>query len=474
MSLKYETPDKYYFRIHHIRPRFKNAVESVLIYVATEISKLSKMDKKKFMESVNQAIRLYPGNITKTDKAINNWRTEISSLFGFIEYDSRNNFCWPGAMAKNLAKNQDLIEFFKYFLCYFQYPGAHLKPHEVIKYIQNGIKFQPAKYALNLLSVGEEITGARFGITKAELTHCVFNDLRVTKDGRNPQETANIILGNRKKNLDYDWRGDVIRYAGDILDYMVLADLLTRHGSMYYLNKFSPQDIFTIRHNSPQFNDYDSLYGNLELTPDDVNRYYDNWFHHVNTQITPDTFKTDVFQYHNIDISKYAKLGELVETRIGETLERRDIKTKDIGDLGECLIHGHECMKIKKEGRKDLIHLIQKIPESYAIGYDIQSIELDETKRYIEVKTTISRGSLSFNRFQMTPNEWKTAETLDGRYFIYRLMISKNEMKLFVICDPVKKYKTDDKSIKMTPGATIDIKFEEKSGDWEELLLWEN
>lgn len=474
MSIKYETPDEYFFRIHHIRPRFKNAVESVLIYVATEISKLSLMDKDQFMNLVNRAIRLYPGNATKTDKTINNWRTEISSLFGFIEYDSVNNTCWPGAIAKNLATNQDLVEFFKYFLYYFQYPGAHLKAHEIIKYVQNGIKFQPAKYVLDLLYAGEEITGDRFGITKAELTHCVFNDLRVTRDGRSPEETVDIILVNRKKNLDYDWRGDVIRYAGDILDYMVIADLLTCHGGMYYLNKYSPQGINIIQHRSPVFNDYNPLYGLGELNPDDVNSFYDNWFHYVNTEITPGMFKTDVFQYLGIDKSKYAELGELYEERIGDALEKEDIKTKEIGDFGEYLIHGHECMKIKKHGREDLIHLIQKIPESYAAGFDIQSVEPDATKRYIEVKTTISRGSITFNRFRMTPNEWKTAESIDGKYFVYRLMISKEERKLFVICDPVKKYKADDGSVQMTPGETIEITFTEKSGDWEDLLVWEH
>ena len=140
MSVKYNVPEDYYFRIHHIRPRFKNDVESVLIYVATEISKLSPMDKDEFMERVNQAIKRYPGNATKTKKTINNWRTEISSLFGLIEYDSVNNSCFPSAMAVNLADNQDLVEFFKYFLYYFQYPGAHLKSYEILKLIQEGIK----------------------------------------------------------------------------------------------------------------------------------------------------------------------------------------------------------------------------------------------------------------------------------------------------------------------------------------------
>ncbi len=66
------------------------------------------------------------------------------------------------------------------------------------------------------------------------------------------------------------------------------------------------------------------------------------------------------------------------------------LTTKDIGDIGESLVHGHECMRMKLGGREDLIHLIKRIPTQFAVGYDISSVELNECKRYIEVKTTIS------------------------------------------------------------------------------------
>jgi len=474
MPIMYEVPPEYYFRMHHIRPRFKNDVESVLVYVATEISKLPKMGKDDFMERVNQAIRMYPGNATKTDKTINNWRTEISSLFGFIEYDSMKGLCWPSKMAKHLAEHQDLVEFFKYFLYYFQYPGAHLKSHEILKFINEGIRFKPAQYIINLLSAGEKITGRRFGITKAETTHCVFNDLRVTRDNRSPEEVARLILDNRENRIRYDESGDVIRYAGDILDYMVLADLLTVHGGMYYLNEYDKQSIHAFIHNVPRFTSYDPLYNTPGITTDDINRYYDEWFHYVNSRIDTEIFRTDIFRYLGIDRYKYDELERLYANRFAQILEEGETRTKDIGDFGEHLAHGHECMRVKLGGREDLIRLIKLIPNSFAAGFDIQSVELDGTKRYIEVKSTISMGSINFNKFQMTVNEWKTAESLDGRYYVYRLMISKDKRKLFIIQDPVGKYKKDDGSVRMTPGETIEITFTDKAGKWEELLIWES
>lgn len=112
--MKYHIPDDLYFRIHHVRPRFKNDVENVLVYMATEISKMNEAHKEKFADLLNEAIRRYPGNAVKELKTINNWRTEISSLFGFLEYNG--DIVKPGRRAIELAQKEDLVEFFKYYL----------------------------------------------------------------------------------------------------------------------------------------------------------------------------------------------------------------------------------------------------------------------------------------------------------------------------------------------------------------------
>ena len=134
-------------------------------------------------------------------------------------------------------------------------------------------------------------------------------------------------------------------------------------------------------------------------------------------------------------------------------------------------MHGHECMRIKLGGSEDLIHLIKRIPTQFAVGYDISSVELDERKRYIEVKTTISSKPLHFNRIHLTKNEWNTASSTHDRYFVYRLMLSKNERKLFLLQDPVGLYKKDE--IDMVPSNGADITFDPtKVGQFEELLTW--
>lgn len=64
----YEVPQEYYFRIHHCRSRFKGDVENILIFMATEISKISEHYGDVDNEKLNDAICHYPGNGNKTKK----------------------------------------------------------------------------------------------------------------------------------------------------------------------------------------------------------------------------------------------------------------------------------------------------------------------------------------------------------------------------------------------------------------------
>lgn len=41
---EYKVPEEYFFRVHHVRPRFKGDIENVLIYVAEEISRVGEKE----------------------------------------------------------------------------------------------------------------------------------------------------------------------------------------------------------------------------------------------------------------------------------------------------------------------------------------------------------------------------------------------------------------------------------------------
>jgi hypothetical protein len=472
----YQVPEEYFYRLHHIRPRFKNDVENVLYYMANEIAKLNPSGHEEFSSNLNNVIKLYPGNVSKADKTINNWRTEISSLFGLVEYEGE--ISKPGRMAVLLSENQDLIEFFRYFLFYFQYPGGHLKPHETLSCIKVGIKFKPAKYLIQVILEGAKLSdGGKFGLTKTEATHCIFNDLRVTRGGREPKETAELILENRAKKIEYDNGGDITRYAGDVLDYMELADLVKlRPNYQYYLNTVNMETLQAFVNDGGRFEPYEKLYGIQDLDAADVSTLQQEWFRYVNNRLYSNIFEANV-------LSIIGEAGEASEDRhitefIQEVLQRINsckvaeggIKTKEVGDIGETIVIEHEKARLVMLEKNDFIHLIKKIPETFAVGYDITSFEGEgDIRRYIEVKTTISRRKLAGNSFHMTPSEWSAANTLKQTYYIYRLMISGQGVGLFLIQDPVGKYKND--MLEMVPRNGADIRYSEKSGHWDKLLV---
>lgn len=471
----YSIPPKFYYRLHHVRPRFKNEVERVLLFVATELAQLSSMKKKEFDKKFNKALRLFPGNAPRAEKTISNWRTEISSLFGMILQDPKTEICKPSDNAKMLAERQDLVEFFKYFLYTFQYPGGHIKTHEVKKIIDAGIKFKPAHYILKLLHTAEKLTDKRFGITKAEATHCIFNDLRVTRDNCPVENTIKLIEDNRKNRIDYVWDGDVIRYAGDILDYLVYANLLKKNGELYYLNLSEREAILFFIKNDTWFNGYDKLYG-VSSKLSQLKEIGFSWIYYVNSFIGKIRFETDVLSYINVDKAKYLKLESISHQElISEFIERAarpvGVKTKDIGDTGEALIQGHECMILKKRNKENLIPKVVILPNHLAMGYDIRSFEADDTFKFIEVKTTISNSSLDFNRFHLTDNEFNAAKSYKEKYYVYRLMITRAGIKLFVIKNPINMYKKD--LIEVTLGDGAEMQFKLAAGTFEELLIWQ-
>lgn len=468
----YRVPEEYYYRIHHVRPRFKGDVENVLIYMAEALCRIGELSNNEFKRQFNAEIMLFPGNADKKIKTINNWRTEISSLFGFVI--SNNHTSKPSKRAVELAEKGDLVEFFKKFLFTFQYPGAHIKTNEIHSLIAHNIKFKPAKYLIQLLSYAEKSTGKRSYITKGEFCHCVFNDLRATSNSESQENVWQRIVENRENNIKYDLKGDVIRYAGDIIDYMEIANLLVSYdGYHYYLNSLETEMILIFANSKEWFDGYDALYDKKIIEYFDINEQQIPWFDYVNKNLGETDFSTDILSFIAENEDEYEKLlkssNVLIDSRLEDTTS---LRTKDIGDMGEGMIYAHEKQRVKIGGRADLLHLIQRIPTQFAVGYDISSVELDERRRYIEVKTTISSKPLHFNRIHLTSNEWRTADSVKDRYYIYRLMISKKEKKLFVIQDPVGLYKSN--IIEMLPKEGADITFStETSGEFQELLTWE-
>ena len=469
----YRIPDEYFFRLHHVRPRYKDDVEEALLYVVTSIAELDLLEKKTYRVELNSKLREFKNNRKLEEKTIDNWRTEISAIFALIQEEDK--LLQPSKMAIRLANNQYLDEFFNYFLYSFQYPGGHIKSHNIIKQIEAGIKFKPCNFILQLLIEGEKLTGKAFSITAEELTQCAYFDLRVTRDGKHPKDVAKMILKHRADKIEYDHHydqlknektgafpsnGDLCRYAGDILDYMVLANLLQHKGTgyYYYLNAENKEAIDYHLRNAVWFNQYDRFYTQQEITNPQISSVEETWFSFVNQFDGIEAFAPQLDQVEQENIS--ALIQEYYSRMTGD----RKVPTKIIGDYGESLILAHEYLRTKEKSNRQ--HLINKIPTPLGVGYDIQSVELEKKKRYIEVKTTKSRKAIKNNRFKLTPNEWDTAETMGDNYFIYYLVVNDDTKNIFMIQNPVKQYEQGNLKV----DKNLVVEFSKTSGQWSKLL----
>jgi len=476
-QVKYKIPEEYFFRLHHVRPRFKNNREEVLNFVSLSIANLGSLPIDVFNEKLNETLFSFPGNAKATKKTIDNWRTEISALLGFIQLEGAN--LKPSLTCVRLAKNLYFDEFFNYFLFSFQYPGGHLRSDKVVEQIKARIMFKPCKFILELLIEGAKLEGKPFSITSEELTQCAFFDIRVTQGKRSAKDVAKLILKNRANKIEYDFnyiqllnpktkkipnKGDICRYAGDILDYMYLAKLLDTKGIgyYYYLNSENKSAInYHLKH-SKWFNKYDKFYKRKTILNSEIKPLEEEWFSYVNSFQNIDEFLPQLNPEETGQISRM--LAEYNQRLSGD----KKVPTKIIGDYGESLIIGHEFLRTKNKSNRQ--HLIWKIPTPLGVGYDIQSIEILKKKRYIEVKTSTTRKAINTNSFSLTANEWDTAETLGENYYIYFLVVNDTGKKVFIIKDPVKKY--NEGKLKLNKDYVV--KFDKSSGTWENLLEIKN
>lgn len=475
MTHMYTTPPEFRLPLHHVRPRFKEDLEGVLMFFSDSVARIGKCKSPLFNRRLDACLHEYPGNATKSKKTMANWRTEISALFSLVRHDGDNEA--PSRRCLELAERRDLPEAFRKFLYTFQYPGGHLRPDYAAELVQSGVKFKPVQTILNVFKAGNTPGGNSFCLSRGEVCHCIFNDLRVTRDGEDAPTTLSRITNNRRNGRAYVEDGDVVRYAGDILDYMQIAGLLKTHnGKDFYLNSASNQAILKFLSSDERFTGYDDLYGRNAVTAADVASRQSVWENYANQELPNDGLSTDLATLlgDGTPTPPDARLYRPLLVR--ERGHHRLPSAGDIGERGEALVYGHECRRLKNDGREDLIHLVKRIPTSLALGFDISSVESDtEQKRYIEVKSTASFKPILFNTVHLTPNEWRVAETERSRYFVYRLFIciSTGDARLYTLRDPVGEYKSDRVTMMPSSSGGVDVRFDSKKvGHFEDLLKW--
>ena len=207
----------------------------------------------------------------------------------------------PSRLANELSNEQDFISFFKCFTTKLQFPGGHIKEKFSCELISLGIKFKPAELFLKVIILLGQISKDQAYITKDEATYILLNDTRFLKVDSDLSIAVKIIQQNRSEQyLEYSGQvgcpkshGDQTRTAGDILDYMELANILQRKGRKFLINISELKVIDRFLKSPDLFQGYDSFYGNDELKASDLSGFRAEWFNYVN-ELDFEDFKTDV------------------------------------------------------------------------------------------------------------------------------------------------------------------------------------
>ena len=126
----------------------------------------------------------------------------------------------------------------------------------------------------------------------------------------------------------------------------------------------------------------------------------------------------------------------------------------EIGAMGEQAVLAYERKRLAKLGFDDQAKQVERISlHSVGEGFDIISFEDDGvTKRYLEVKTTIS-DSLVVN---MSRGEWKAAQKHGEHYYLARVIRARDARKLFLLKNPCK-LEEKKKVTRTSIGWTVDL-----------------
>lgn len=462
----YKIPSEFLYELHHPRPRFKKNRENVFGNMAFSIAELDGKPITTFKDEIDIAIRNISGNEDIVQKTVDNWRTEITTLFSMKQ--ELNGKVYATDLTKELANSTNLTRFFLRAMITFQYPGGFLKSHEIKKIVEAKILFNPLLWLSKFFTLND--ISSEFYITELEFCHCVLNDMRVTSIHEDISLTYNRISMNRRDNVYYNTNSDTKRSAGDILDYCVLAGVLYRgKGKTYLVKKDALPLLNFFKNNYKLFTSYTNT---TELS--EITNLRNLWINFVNV-VSEDILIS--FSDENVDVIDNTNLEDLEIDNVSldykqlnyQSLKKLSVQisNKDIGNKGELLALIHEKLFLINGGYNKLFKRVKQIPDKYAVGYDILSRNYDATMKQIEVKTTNSEYDVIIHRIHLTDNEWSAAESHGTRYFIYRISLSGEKIKLWIIHNPYDLYKKN--MIRVYEREGVDLTF--NSACYEEVDL---
>lgn len=435
--MMYKIPEDQFLRCAFPRGRIISQIEDELTILVDLIIKYSELEKGEFDSKIDTE---YTKLKSATPKTIKNLRTEMTTLFGLTSTGIDKRII-ATRRTSLLFDTQNFPLFFKTFCNRFQFPNCVNKSQETNAQINAGVRFKPAKFILELFHAGNEQLGNNFTLNASEVSNLVFNNLLVTTGKKTAQAVLVELIELRRNKTRFEGGSKATQHGREFLGYMYLARLLNKNeSSSFFLNTLEKESIEYIKTNDNYF-EFPTKYETSLEARKEARNSWDEWY----GDVTDDEIRILKGKGVVGDIQQVPISGKHLSPEALKLATPTATDLKSIGDKGEFIVLKYEKEKIANI-RPDKIHLVQRVANDTSLGYDIQSLNLDDVsiKKYIEVKTTErtfppSNDILSY--FPMSGNEWNTAKNFGDNYYIYRVFLTREESTIFIIKNPVEQEK---------------------------------
>jgi len=438
-------PDLQY-RCTIIRGKAQTELDNLLPTYCQIISRICPQASDTFAEAFNRL--LFNKVHNPTEKTLDNHRTEIAGkLFGL--WYLKDGIVYSSQLTNHYLENLDNPSLFKNIVIKFQFPNGMDKIQTIKERMSNHIRFRPAPFFLGALQYAENTKNTN--LSEKEIGYYILNNLDVLQGKVHYSEVVDRIIRDRENgifrrvevpNKASSYATQHIRELINLFELANLVRISRANGTdkLVSLNLSETELISKIISLYSEGIDIDPYTYDMN-TREGIAKFYSDWIQYY-TSLVDDSFtlNTKISSLYDNDTSPI-QIDNLYE------IDRLLIGSQDalaIGDEGEKIALEYEKQRVRRFSSR-LTNKVIYFGKQRGLGYDISSIFAEgsnpEHAIYIEVKTTkrvTAPPDIFQDQFNMTRNEWIAAEQHINNYYVYRIYLYNNGVKIFKMASPFK------------------------------------
>jgi hypothetical protein len=426
------------YRCTIIRGKSQKEMDDLLPAYAKVINEVCPCNGYDFENSFNNSFSQYLPTGSATKKTLDNHRTEIcGKLFGMY-YFSDDGMVYESERTKKYLQDDDQPAFFK-DICYkMQFPNGMQKIQTIEERIKEHICIRPLAFVLKVLQLAEV---CHLILTKKDIGYYILNSLDVLQGKATPDEVLRAIKLDRKHGIEriISVPGKASSYSyqhiNEQINYLELANLVRIGDNQSVV--LNPKEIEAINLFVQQYNqkpEFDVYSWDLS-TIENRKMFQFAW--------------DEYFSKTSGVVEKFATSADALIFNLNQPLHgqqsRPGVNLVLIGDEGECIVVEYEKKRVSNFDTR-LVNRVKGMGRIKGLGYDVISVVAEagpnsDFAKFIEVKTTKRVTCPDINdptwidMFNFTRNEMIAAMQYKEYYSIFRVYITGNGVKIYVIKD---------------------------------------